>query len=163
MSEARKIPDHAHAERRRSHIFMSVLTIIMASAMPSILAAQVVTPMIASGSTHTLALQSNGMVKVCGDNGTGQLGLGPVTSNWIVPSFQPIPAGILSNVAAIAAGPDHSLALLSNGTVKTWGVGNTGAKSASKGRKLEACSRTGREHVAGTQATEDALAAESCG
>lgn len=126
MSEARKIPDHAHAERRRSHIFMSVLTIIMASAMPSILAAQVVTPMIAAALTQTLVLLPNGTVMVCGVNSVGQLGLGPVPPGSLVTTFQQIPASNLSSVTAIATGRDHSLALLSNGTVKAWGFGSAG-------------------------------------
>lgn len=148
---------------RSGRVSSLVLILVAASVMPSKLFAQLATPMIAPGFFHTIALFPDGRVKSCGGNGSGQLGLGPTASGFPANTFQQIPVGSLSNVAAIAAGPDHSLALLSNGTVKTWGVGNTGAKSASKGRKLEACSRTGREHVAGTQATEDALAAESCG
>ena len=60
---------------------------------------------IAAGSSHSLALKSDGTVVAWGDNWSGQ------TS---------IPAGLV-NVISIAAGSSHSLALKSDGTVVAWG------------------------------------------
>lgn len=73
---------------------------------------------VAAGHSHALALLSNGTVKAWGKNTSGQLGLGGII-NQSTP--QQIPVASLSGVAAIAAGYGHSLALLSNGTVKAWG------------------------------------------
>jgi alpha-tubulin suppressor-like RCC1 family protein len=77
---------------------------------------------VAAGGDHSLALLSNGTVMAWGANESGQLGDG---------SFQPestVPVAVkgLSNVIAIAAGYDHSLALLSNGTVMAWGDNTSG-------------------------------------
>ncbi len=66
---------------------------------------------------HTLALMADGTVKSWGYNGNGQLGDG--TNAFI--RYSPVTVVGLSGVTAIAAGFFHSLALLSNGTVKAWG------------------------------------------
>lgn len=78
---------------------------------------------IAVGGAHNLALLSNGTVMAWGDNSVGQLGLGNA-SNQSTP--QQVPASSLSSVVSVAAGFGHSLALLSNGTVKSWGVNQHG-------------------------------------
>ena len=65
---------------------------------------------IAAGSSHSLALRTNGTVVAWGNNGYGQTN---------------VPAG-LSNVIAIAAGGYHSLALKSDGTVAVWGQNTYG-------------------------------------
>lgn len=78
---------------------------------------------IAAGDMHTLALLANGTVKAWGANSLGQLGLGSAISQF---TPQQIPAASLSNVIGIAAGYGHSLALLSNGTVKAWGLNLNG-------------------------------------
>ncbi len=56
-----------------------------------------------------------------GANADGQLGDG-TTEN----SLAPIPVSDLGEVVSVAAGSDHSLALLSNGTVMAWGANNVG-------------------------------------
>ena len=56
-----------------------------------------------------------------GSNTDGQLGDG-TTEN----SLAPIPVSDLGEVAAVASGSDHSLALLANGTVMAWGANNVG-------------------------------------
>ena len=75
---------------------------------------------VAAGETHSLALCSDGTVAAWGSNYRGQLGnMGPTT-----PTPGAVTAsGVLSGkrVVAIAAGRGHSVALLSNGTVATWG------------------------------------------
>ena len=65
---------------------------------------------VAAGSSHSLALQSDGRVTGWGSNDSGQTN---------------VPAN-LSNVVAIAAGNAHSLALQSDGNVVAWGANNNG-------------------------------------
>jgi RHS repeat-associated protein len=77
---------------------------------------------ISAGFEHALALLANGTVMSWGDNRGGDLGSGTCcTSN-------PTPAKVsgLSGAVAVAAGYNHSLALLSNGTVMAWGGNQDG-------------------------------------
>ncbi|WP_068468395.1 PKD-like domain-containing protein [Candidatus Protochlamydia phocaeensis] len=74
---------------------------------------------IASGSYHSLALRSDGTVWAWGFNGYGELGNGTNTDSSL-----PVQVGggvPLTNVVAIAAGREQSLALKSDGTVWAWG------------------------------------------
>ena len=79
---------------------------------------------IAAGSDHTIALKGDGTVWAWGSNGSGQLGIG--TSGTGTEKRTPVQVPGLSNVIAIAAGNDHSLALKSDGTVWAWGWNNSG-------------------------------------
>jgi alpha-tubulin suppressor-like RCC1 family protein len=94
---------------------------------------------LAMGRRFGLALLSDGTVKSWGENVWGQLGdgtdTGPETchanfaqaSGYEVPcSTTPIPVTGLSDVTAVAAGAQHGLALLSNGTVMAWGDNEAG-------------------------------------
>jgi alpha-tubulin suppressor-like RCC1 family protein len=94
---------------------------------------------LAGGLRHGLALLSDGSVLAWGENDWGQLGdgndTGPETchaayaagSGYEVPcSPTPVAVSGLSDVVAIAAGAQHSLALLSNGTVMAWGDNERG-------------------------------------
>jgi alpha-tubulin suppressor-like RCC1 family protein len=72
---------------------------------------------IAAGSTTSYALRSDGTVLAWGNNGVGELGDGNAPQDKHTP--QPIPG--LGNVVAIAAGSEHALALLGDGTVMAWG------------------------------------------
>ncbi|GII34365.1 RCC1 domain-containing protein [Planotetraspora mira] len=83
---------------------------------------------IAAGGTHGLALLSNGTVRAWGDNSSGQLGNGITGGNSPVPVpvVGPGGVGVLSNVKAIAAGNDFSMALLNDGTVRAWGINTSG-------------------------------------
>ena len=82
---------------------------------------------IAAGDAHMLALRDDGTVWAWGNNYYGQLGDSTSTD-------RPTPVqvhgandnGYLTNVIAIAAGSNHSLALKSDGTVWTWGYNNYG-------------------------------------
>jgi len=84
-------------------------------------------------SDHELALQSNGTVIAWGENSYAQLGDGkPGTGphlcdeeKWAYDSV-PVQVGGLTKVKAIAAGPNHNLALLTNGTVMAWGENQAG-------------------------------------
>jgi alpha-tubulin suppressor-like RCC1 family protein len=82
---------------------------------------------IATGRYHGLALLSDGTVAAWGLNGSGQLG-----DNTTVQRSTPISviglggSGTLQNVVAVAGGANHSLALLSDGTVAAWGMNTNG-------------------------------------
>jgi alpha-tubulin suppressor-like RCC1 family protein len=71
-----------------------------------------------------MVLLSNGTVMDWGEGSTGQLGNG--TEGWGDESAVPVAVSGLSDVTAIAEGPETRLALLGNGTVMAWGerVGN---------------------------------------
>jgi alpha-tubulin suppressor-like RCC1 family protein len=86
---------------------------------------------IAAGEGHSLALMNDGTVMAWGRNDVGQLGLGtttgPETCMSELPCSQtPVQVKGLSGVKAIATGYDHSLALLSDGTVVAWGKNQWG-------------------------------------
>jgi alpha-tubulin suppressor-like RCC1 family protein len=72
---------------------------------------------ISAGGGHSLALLNNGTVMAWGENEAGQLGDGSTKLS----SSAPVAVKGLSGVAAISAGGDFSLALLTNGTVESWG------------------------------------------
>lgn len=81
---------------------------------------------IKGGGLHSLALLSDGTVRAWGDNLNGQLGDG-TTTDRLTPVPVTISAGVnLSGVKAIAAGANHSLALLNDGTVYAWGDNTKG-------------------------------------
>lgn len=77
---------------------------------------------IAAGGQHCLALQSNGTVRAWGANGNGQLGDNTTAS----PRKMNVGVSNLTSVIAIAAGLQHSMALLSDRTVRAWGDNSNG-------------------------------------
>ena len=82
---------------------------------------------IAAGDSHSLVLRSDRTVVGWGKNNDGQAtgipnSIWPGASTGIVT----LAGQILSNVVAIAAGQDHSLALLADGTVRGWGYNPSG-------------------------------------
>lgn len=86
---------------------------------------------IAAGGNHSLALLSNGQVLSWGDNWQGQLGDG--TSNGrsrptlvCAVGATNCAANPLTGVVAIAAGDNHSMAVLADGRVVTWGDNSRG-------------------------------------
>lgn len=82
---------------------------------------------LAAGKTHSLALKSNRTVWAWGANDFGQLGLAGTDSTTPLPvSDFTDPSGLLSDVAAIAAGGDHNLALKSDVGVWAWGRNDNG-------------------------------------
>ena len=89
---------------------------------------------ISAGQEHSLALLNNGTVMAWGRNDAGQLGDGTTTGPEVCAeegeggpcSMLPVRVEGLSEVVAISAGQEQSLALLKNGTVMAWGGGDLG-------------------------------------
>jgi len=82
---------------------------------------------IAAGHQHALALTTDGHVMAWGNNIYGQLGIGNYTSTHtptkVTLENEKIP---LDHVESIAAGDDHSMAILDNGHVMLWGKNSSG-------------------------------------
>ncbi len=79
---------------------------------------------ISAAGRHELALRADGTVLAWGDDTFGQLGNGIVSSN----GDSEVPAAVpgIGTATAVAAGEEHSLALLANGTVMAWGDNESG-------------------------------------
>lgn len=77
---------------------------------------------IAGGRNHGLALKSDGTVWAWGLNAAGRLGDNTTTTRRTPVKVQ----GLTAAVTAISAGADHSVALLNNGQVMTWGEASRG-------------------------------------
>lgn len=77
---------------------------------------------ISAGLAHNLALLTNGSVLAWGNGINGELGNGEFDT------FSDVPVAVqqLSTVTAISAGNSFSLALLRDGTVRSWGVNTSG-------------------------------------
>lgn len=78
---------------------------------------------IAAGTAHSVARKSDGTVWTWGDNTYGQLGDGTTTARSYAAQ---ISTTYISSATGIAAGAYHNLALISGGTVKSWGRNNNG-------------------------------------
>jgi alpha-tubulin suppressor-like RCC1 family protein len=77
---------------------------------------------VTNGGGDNCALVHNGGAWCWGYNGYGELGNGTTTSSNV-----PVPvSGLPLNLAQIAAGFEHTCALLKNGTVDCWGENNHG-------------------------------------
>jgi alpha-tubulin suppressor-like RCC1 family protein len=72
---------------------------------------------IASGAYHAMALKGDGSLWVWGANLSGQFGDGSTNVSTTLLT----PKQVMTGVAAIAAGSDHSVALKTDGTLWTWG------------------------------------------
>jgi alpha-tubulin suppressor-like RCC1 family protein len=86
---------------------------------------------IAAGAQHTCALLYKGVVKCWGDNQYGQLGLGDEEPRGDGPGEMgaALPAVWLSSTytaTQIVAGGAHTCALLGDGSVKCWGLNDSG-------------------------------------
>jgi alpha-tubulin suppressor-like RCC1 family protein len=81
---------------------------------------------VAAGSSHALALCSDGTVTAWGSNSSGRLGNNSTISSRIPVAVDA--SGVLADkvVTAVAAGSSHSLAMCLDGTVAAWGYNNTG-------------------------------------
>jgi hypothetical protein len=89
---------------------------------------------ISAGGEHSLALLKSGAVMAWGSNLSGQLGVGSeqvkgeeeVEEVEIEKSDVPVAVKGLTGVKAVAAGGEHSLALLATGVVVAWGSNSAG-------------------------------------
>ena len=79
---------------------------------------------ISSGGRHVLALTSSGTVLAWGNDTAGQLGNGAASANG--DAENPATVSGLTGVTQVSAGAEHSLALLSDGTVEAWGDNSHG-------------------------------------
>jgi len=84
--------------------------------------------MIGAGGQHAFAVRRDGVVFAWGNNQDGQLGLGgtPGGSDASVLTPRRVAALAGLGVAAIVGGRFHSIALLDDGSVRTFGASNTG-------------------------------------
>lgn len=108
------------------------LTLSLLAFLPASIAAQAepaaTMPMLASGSSHILALKEDGSVWGWGYNTNGVLGLGKIDGahpSKITTPMQVINSN-LSNAVAIASRDWHSLGLQADGSVWAWGINNGG-------------------------------------
>ena len=78
---------------------------------------------VSGGGEHSLALLADGTVRAWGSNIWGQLGDGTLENRPTpVTVLDPAdPTGILQDVISVSAGGEHSVALLADGSVRTWG------------------------------------------
>lgn len=80
---------------------------------------------VAAGGQHSCALISGGSVRCWGANGYGQLGtgtsVGPQSCGGEACSRTAVAVAGVSGAVAIAAGDDHTCAILAGGTVECWG------------------------------------------
>ncbi len=86
---------------------------------------------VAAGGYHTVVLLDNGTVKCWGSNQFGQLGYGDEVYRGDEPgemgdNLQTIDLGTGRTAVQIAAGLQHTVVLLDNGTVKCWGYNGYG-------------------------------------
>lgn len=82
---------------------------------------------VVTGPTHTCALIAGGTVRCWGNGSMGRLGYG--NTNNIGDNETPATAGDVNvggTVTQLAAGTEHTCALLSTGAVRCWGNGNAG-------------------------------------
>jgi len=86
---------------------------------------------IAAGSNHTCAILDNESIKCWGSNAAGQLGVGH-TNNWGDNSSEmgnyllAVDLGSGIKAKAIAAGNQHTCAILDNSSIKCWGANASG-------------------------------------
>ncbi|MFY9113973.1 MAG: hypothetical protein WAO23_01870, partial [Dethiobacteria bacterium] len=102
---------------------------------------------ISAGGKHSLAIDEKGQVYACGENDYGQLGLGEVTEKNVFTPVTGVPV-LGDNPAAAVSGSAHSLVLMKDGTVYSFGLNNHGqlGQGTTVSLKMPALLR-GFEHV----------------
>jgi alpha-tubulin suppressor-like RCC1 family protein len=82
------------------------------------------------GSTHTVALASDGTLHAWGTNNNGQLGTSTGgTANASIPTMVNNGTGLLAgsrSAATVACGGNHTVALATDGTLHAWGLNTNG-------------------------------------
>jgi alpha-tubulin suppressor-like RCC1 family protein len=75
---------------------------------------------VSAGQFHTCAVLASGGIDCWGYDSYGQLGNGPY--GWNVTSSTPVEVSGIDNAVAVAAADTFNCAILSDGTVETWGA-----------------------------------------
>jgi alpha-tubulin suppressor-like RCC1 family protein len=91
---------------------------------------------IAGGGEHSLALLGNATMMGWGANREGQIGDGSTTNRRVPVAI--VDFATLGGIAAIAAGDEFSLALMTNGTVLAWGANEEGQLATGKTTRVTA-------------------------
>ena len=81
---------------------------------------------LAAGDGHTCALLQDGAVQCWGDNYFGQLGQPGDPGTGLPSRGTPVSVAGLSPASALAAGTNHTCALLAGGSLRCWGDGSSG-------------------------------------
>ncbi|MCL2048727.1 MAG: hypothetical protein FWG87_08365, partial [Defluviitaleaceae bacterium] len=81
-----------------------------------------VTAVSAAGGYHTVAVKTDGTVWAWGQNTDGQLGDGTLAGGV----YTPVQVVDLTDVTAVSAGHNHTIALKADGTVWAWGANGMG-------------------------------------
>jgi len=81
---------------------------------------------IAGGESHMAVLKTDGSVWVLGYNVSGQIGDGTTTNRSYPVQVKTSESMYLSNITAIAAGANHTVALKTDGSVWVWGSNSNG-------------------------------------
>lgn len=77
---------------------------------------------VATGAYHTLAIKTDGCLWAWGNNNYGQVGNGESGNG----KEQTSPVKIMDGVAQVTAGDDHTLAIMTDGSLWAWGRNNNG-------------------------------------
>src|SRR5438128_7968824 len=80
---------------------------------------------VAAGGLHTCMRLPDGTVQCWGQNNFGQLGNG---DGSLTSSSVPVPVRDLTTATSVVTGDSHTCALLADGTVQCWGVGDSGQR-----------------------------------
>ena len=81
---------------------------------------------VSAGGYHSLAALENGTVMAWGSNDEGALGIGSVSSTGCECVPAPVTTSGITGVRAVSAGGYHSLALLEDGSARSWGYNGAG-------------------------------------
>ncbi|MDP6235895.1 MAG: hypothetical protein QF364_08640, partial [Candidatus Poseidoniaceae archaeon] len=81
---------------------------------------------VSAGGEHTCAILDNGDLKCWGSDSKGQLGDGAGSLGTTAPSSTAIDLGTGRTAVAVAAGSEHTCAILDNGDLKCWGSDSRG-------------------------------------
>lgn len=93
----------------------------------------------AAGWAHSCAVTAIGAVRCWGDNASGQVGVGAISTVSSPGALPAVQLGVGKVAKAIAAGGERSCALLNDDTVKCWGSnawGALGIDGGNRGTKL---------------------------
>jgi alpha-tubulin suppressor-like RCC1 family protein len=104
---------------RYSHLIYAALTVPVP--LPLVTSARSV----ACGATHCFAVTPDGALTAWGSNLSGELGIGGYGTPFDGP-VQPTSVPGITGVVAVSPGHDHTLALLADGTVMSWGRNDHG-------------------------------------